>query len=89
MGDSPSEPVPNGCFLQVVGRPMNPADLARIRAGGVESLCRSFLAGGLNEQSRYKLLRCFFTLSFREFKALERRVRQDAKPGETADDLGK
>lgn len=80
MGERPGDPIPEGCFPLVVGRPMDPAAFARIRAGGVESLARSFLAGGLNEQSRYKLLRCFFPLSFREFRALERRVAQDARP---------
>ncbi len=49
MGERPGDPIPEGHFVQVVGRPMDPADLARIRAGGVESLCRFFLAGGLNE----------------------------------------
>jgi hypothetical protein len=85
MGECPGDPIPEGCFPQVVGRPMDPADLARIQRGGVESLCRFFLAGGLNEQSRYKLLRGFFPLSFREFKALERRVSSDAEKGAAAD----
>ena len=64
---------------------MDPADLARIRAVGVESLCRFFLDSRLNEQSRYKLLRGFFPLSFREFKALERRVGGRAEPDAAAD----
>ena len=38
------------------------------------------LARKLGEQSRYKLMRCFFPLSYREFKALERRVVGPAEP---------
>ena len=69
----PDEPPP-GCFPQIVGRPLEPEQLERIRSQGRESLCEFFLAGGLNEQSRYKLLRGFFPMSFREFRALERQV---------------
>src|SRR5262249_14283514 len=69
----PEEPPP-GCFWQTVGRPITPGQLDRVWSPGRESLCEFFLAGGLNEQSRYKLLRGFFPMSFREFRALEGRV---------------
>jgi hypothetical protein len=66
---------PEGCFLVTTGRPIDPELLARIRASGRESVCEFFLSEGLGEQSRYKLLRAFFPVSYREFRALERRVR--------------
>jgi hypothetical protein len=69
----PKEPPP-GCFWQTVGRPIDPADLERVRSQGRDGLCEFFLAGGVNEQSRYKRLRGFFPMSFREFRALEGRV---------------
>jgi hypothetical protein len=50
---------------------MTPEQLNRLRSQGREALCEFFLARGLNEQSRYKLLRAFFPMSFREFRALE------------------
>lgn len=70
----PPEDPPPGCFWQTMGRPIDSDLLERIRHQGRESMCRFFLDGGLNEQSRYKLLRAFFPMSFREFKVLERRV---------------
>jgi hypothetical protein len=76
----PPEEPPEGCFWLTTGRPIDPAQLERIRAQGRESLCEFFLGNGLNEQSRYKLFRCFFPISFREFRTLERRV---ASVGET------
>jgi hypothetical protein len=57
-----------------MGRPIEPAQLERLRSQGRESLCEYLLSAGLNEQSRYKLLRSFFPMSFREFRMLERRV---------------
>ena len=57
-----------------MGRPISQEQLDRVRSHGRESLCEHFLAGGLNQQSRYNLLRGFFPLSFREFRALEGRV---------------
>lgn len=70
----PPEEPPDGCFWLTMGRPIEPALLEHIRSQGRESLCEFFLSRGLKEQSRYKLLRSFFPLSFREFRALERQV---------------
>jgi hypothetical protein len=77
----PHEELSEGCFWLTTGRPIEPAQLERIRSQGRESLCKFFLSRGLGEQSRYKLLRCFFPTSFREFRTLERRVA--ASVGET------
>jgi hypothetical protein len=69
----PEEPPPD-CFWQTVGRPITQEQLERVRSQGREALCEFFMASRLNEQSRYKLLRAFFPISFREFRALEERV---------------
>ena len=66
--------LPEDCFWQTIGRPIDRELLARVRASGLESLCEFFLSHGLNEQSRYKLVRAFFSVTFSEFRALERRV---------------
>jgi hypothetical protein len=68
------EDLPPGCFWQTMGRPITPEQLERVRLQGLEALCEFFLSRGLNEQSRYKLLRAFFPISFREYRALEGRV---------------
>jgi hypothetical protein len=70
----PPEEPPEGCFWQTMGRPIELEQLERLRSQGCESLCEFFLSRGLNEQSRYKLFRAFFPMSFCEFHALERRV---------------
>lgn len=70
----PPEEPPDGCFWQTMGRPIEPALLERVCSQGRESLCEFCLSRGLKERSRYKLLRSFFSMSFREFRALERRV---------------
>jgi hypothetical protein len=69
----PEDP-PEGCFWITMGRPIDPALLERIRSQDRESLCELFLSRNLKEQSRYQFLRAFFSTSFREFRALERRV---------------
>jgi hypothetical protein len=69
----PEEP-PDGCFSQVMGRPVDPRLVEKIRADGPEHLLALLKEPQLNEQSRYKLLRCFFPMTFKEFKALERRL---------------
>ena len=76
----PKEPPP-GCFWQTVGRPIQPEQVEHIRSQGREALCEFYLGCGLGEQSRYKLLRAFFPMSFREFRALEGRVARSV--GET------
>jgi hypothetical protein len=57
-----------------MGGPVDQALLQRIRSQGRESLCEFHLSQGLKEQSRYMLLRSFFPVSFREFRALEKKV---------------
>jgi hypothetical protein len=57
-----------------MGRPITTEQLERVRSQGREALCEFFLACELNEQSGYKLLKGFFPMSFREFRALEGRV---------------
>jgi hypothetical protein len=69
----PKDPPP-ACFPQTVGRSLTAEQLDRLRSPGRQALCESFLTGGLSEQSRYKLLRAFFPMTFREFRALEGRV---------------
>jgi len=70
---APEEP-PEGCFWQTMGRPIQPEQLERVRSQGRESLCEFFLSCGLKEQSRYKLVRGFFPMTFREFRVLEQQV---------------
>jgi hypothetical protein len=70
----PPEDPPEGCFLVTTGQGVDPEFLQRTRSQGPDVLCAFFLKRDRNEQSRYKMLRAFFPMSFREFKALERRV---------------
>jgi hypothetical protein len=69
-----AEEPPEGCFWQVVGRPVDQRFVERIRAEGPERLLAFLKERQLNEQSRYKLMRCFFPMRFEEFNALERRL---------------
>jgi hypothetical protein len=84
LGSPPGAPLPEGVFPVKSGPPIAHPMTAEIRERGPEWAYRFCRERGFNEQSTYSFLRSFFRLTFKEFKALARRVNR-TEPGATAD----
>ena len=84
LGSPPGAALPEGVIPLKCGPPATHPMGTKIREWGPEWLYRFCKDQGLNEQSTYSFLRSFFRLSFKQFKALARRIER-AEPGAAAD----